>query len=126
MTRGGAPRWRRRLALVATGLALAAGAARGQSVAPLASPEPGADLEVYVMTMGQGDLLWERFGHNALGVRDPKTGTDIVYNWGTFSFQQPGFVARFLRGEMLYWMAPYDAAQTLVAYEQADRSVTVQ
>ena len=88
--------------------------------------EPGSELQVYLMTMGQGDLVWERFGHNALGIRDASTGTDIVYNWGTFSFEQEGFLPRFLRGEMLYWMAPYDAVQTVMAYEQMNRSVTVQ
>ena len=88
--------------------------------------EPGSELQVYIMTMGQGDLVWERFGHNALGIRDASTGTDIVYNWGTFSFEQEGFLPRFLRGEMLYWMAPYDAVQTVMAYEQMNRSVTVQ
>lgn len=100
------------------------------SAAPaLASPGdavPGSELEVYVMTMGQGDLVWERFGHNALGIRDRRAGTDVVYNWGTFSFAQEDFLARFLRGEMLYWMAPNDAAQTLVAYQSWNRSVTVQ
>lgn len=87
---------------------------------------PGSELEIYVMTMGQGDLLWERFGHNALGIRDRRAGTDIVYNWGTFSFEQEDFLPRFLRGEMLYWMAPNDAAGTLVAYQSWNRSVTVQ
>lgn len=87
---------------------------------------PGSELDIYVMTMGQGDLLWERFGHNAIGIRDRRTGTDVVYNWGMFSFDQPGFLPRFLRGEMLYWMAPFDAAQTLVAYQMANRSVTIQ
>lgn len=97
------------------------------AAADSASPMvPGSELEIYVMTMGQGDLLWERFGHNALGVRNLRTGTDVVYNWGTFSFEQPGFLPRFLRGEMLYWLAPNDAAQTLLAYRSWNRSVTVQ
>ena len=74
----------------------------------------------------QGDLLWERFGHNALGIRDTRTGTDLVFNWGMFSFEQPGFLPRFLRGEMRYWMAAFDATQMLLAYQQDNRSVTVQ
>ncbi|MFN8667873.1 MAG: DUF4105 domain-containing protein [Gemmatimonadaceae bacterium] len=121
--------------LLATSLALAPAAARGQppatpAVAPTAAQPveapPGSELEVYVMTMGQGDLLWERFGHNALGIRDTRTGTDLVFNWGMFSFEQPGFLPRFLRGEMRYWMAPFDATQMLLAYQQDNRSVTVQ
>ncbi len=98
----------------------------GPAAAPSDSMVPGSELEIYVMTMGQGDLLWERFGHNALGIRNLRTGSDVVYNWGTFSFEQPGFLPRFLRGEMLYWLAPNDAAQSLLAYESWNRSVTVQ
>ena len=127
-------RWRRLLLTVAslaagTLLPLAPSPAVAQGAGPSA-PDPlpprGSELDVYVMTMGQGDLLWERFGHNAIGIRDRSTGTDVVYNWGMFSFDQPGFLPRFLRGDMRYWMAPFDAVQTLLAYEQANRSVTVQ
>ncbi len=78
------------------------------------------------MTMGQGDLVWEKFGHNAVGVRDARAGTDVVYNWGMFSFDQPGFVPRLLAGEMMYWMAPFDASQTVNAYIGMNRSVTIQ
>ncbi|MEP7343705.1 MAG: DUF4105 domain-containing protein, partial [Gemmatimonadaceae bacterium] len=73
-----------------------------------------------------GDLVWEKFGHNAVGVRDARAGTDIVYNWGMFSFDQPGFVPRLLRGEMMYWMAPFDASQMAIAYIGMNRSVTIQ
>ncbi len=83
-------------------------------------------LSVYLMTMGQGDQVWEKFGHNAIGVRDARAGTDIVYNWGMFSFDQPGFIPRFLRGLMTYWMAPFDASQTLMFYIGANRTVTIQ
>ncbi|MBV6520219.1 MAG: hypothetical protein MNPFHGCM_00324 [Gemmatimonadaceae bacterium] len=93
---------------------------------PKPPPSPGSELTIYLMTMGQGDLVWEKFGHNAVGVRDERTGTDVVYNWGMFSFDQPGFLPRFLRGEMMYWMAAFDAAQTVVAYIGMNRSVTIQ
>lgn len=115
--------------VLALGMALVLGstAAQAQGSLPRSGGDvPGSQLEIYVMTMGQGDLLWERFGHNALGIRDHAAGTDIVYNWGTFSFEQEDFLPRFLRGEMRYWMAPYDAAGSLAAYESWNRSVTVQ
>ena len=134
---------RRRLARLVAIAALAAlggaGSAGGQDApappqrppahasSPLSTAQgPGSELEVYVMTMGQGDLLWERFGHNALGIRNLRTGSDVVYNWGTFSFEQEDFLPRFLRGEMLYWLAPNDAEQSLLAYRSWNRSVTVQ
>ncbi len=87
---------------------------------------PGSELTVYLMTMGQGDEVWERFGHNAIGIRNARTGSDVVYNWGLFSFDQPGFIGRFLQGDMQYWMGGYDAASTVAAYRAANRTVEVQ
>ncbi len=43
--------------------------------------EPGSNLTVYLLTIGWGDVVWERFGHNAIWIRDRTSGTDITYNW---------------------------------------------
>ena len=102
------------------------GAAHGSAQVPNASGPPGSELSVYLMTMGQGDMVWERYGHNAIGIRNSRTNTDIVFNWGLFSFEEPGFVSRFLRGEMMYWMGGQDAASTLVQYRETNRTVEVQ
>jgi hypothetical protein len=87
---------------------------------------PGSELTVYLMTMGQGDLIWERYGHNAIGIRNNRTGQDIVYNWGLFSFDEPGFLGKFLRGENMYWMGGQDAASTVDYYRSVNRTVEVQ
>jgi Domain of unknown function (DUF4105) len=86
----------------------------------------GDSLQVYLLTIGQGDEVWERFGHNAIGIRDLRAHTDIAYNWGLFDFQQPGFVAKFVRGDMLYWMAGNDAAADTAMYVARNRSITIQ
>lgn len=104
---------------------VAAGGAGAQVPGPGAAV-PGSELTIYVMTMGQGDQVWERYGHNAIGIRDASTGSDIVYNWGIFSFEEPGFLGRFLRGEMMYWMAGQDAAGTLANYQYFNRTVEIQ
>jgi hypothetical protein len=65
----------------------------------------GSQLTISVLTFGQGDAIWERFGHNALRIRDASTGSDLAYNWGTFDFEQPNFIGRFLTGNTLYWLA---------------------
>ena len=59
-------------------------------------PTPPGTIRVSVLTLGQGNEVFERFGHNALRVVDPVAGTDVAYNWGMFSFDQPGFIRRFL------------------------------
>jgi hypothetical protein len=91
-----------------------------------AGAPPGSELTVYLMTMGQGDEVWEKYGHNAIGIRNRLTNTDIVYNWGIFSFEEPGFIARFLRGDTMYWMAGFDAAASVAQYRMLNRTVEVQ
>lgn len=90
------------------------------------TPADSQALTVWLMTMGPGDAVWERFGHNAIRIRDARTGDDRVYNWGMFSLDQSGFILQFLRGRMRYWMASEDAALTVEAYRQRNRSVTIQ
>ncbi len=101
-------------------------AAIAQSPAASSGPSvPGAELTVYVMTMGPGDLVWERFGHNALWIHDGR-GTDIAYNYGLFDFMQENFILRFIQGEMLYWMEGVDADRTVEFYARSNRTVWVQ
>jgi hypothetical protein len=87
---------------------------------------PGEQLTVFLATFGQGDQVWEQFGHNAIWVRDAAAGTITSYNYGMFSFGEPGFITRFVRGRMLYWMDARDADQELAAYQQTNRSIWVQ
>ena len=92
---------------------------------------PGTNLQVYLMTMGAGADIYERFGHNAIWIRDTVGHTDIVYNYGMFSF--PGtvaglavFGARFAMGPQQYWLGYDDLDNTLLTYRNRKRDVTVQ
>jgi hypothetical protein len=87
---------------------------------------PGSGLAVYVMTMGPGAEIWERFGHIGIGVRDSSTGVDSLYDYGRFSFSDPGFLVHFLQGRMRYWMAGQEAGWYAEFYRRADRSVYIQ
>lgn len=80
----------------------------------------------YLVTIGPGDAVWERFGHNLLWIHDPAAGTDQGYNYGLFSFEQENFVLRFVRGHMEYWMGGGDVGRQLAAYRTQDRSIHVQ
>jgi len=111
---------------IAVSSLLVASATSSEAQATDTAGPPGSELSIYLMTMGQGDLVWERYGHNAIGIRDHRANTDIVYNWGLFSFEEPGFIGRFLRGETMYWMGGFDAAATLESYRRFNRTVEVQ
>jgi hypothetical protein len=94
---------------------------------PPASPaEPGSELTVSVITLGQGDQVWERYGHNALWIHDGARGTDWTYNWGVFDASSPLFIVRFVRGRMRYWLERVDVQHLLAFYRSSDRTITIQ
>jgi hypothetical protein len=96
-----------------------------QQTAPL--PRGPADqLTVYLMTMGPGRAVWERFGHNAIWIHDPVRGTDKAYNYGLFDLRQEKFIVRFLQGRMWYWMQGFPAQSYVELYRRANRSVWIQ
>lgn len=88
--------------------------------------DPGSELTVYLLTFGQGDAVWELFGHNAIWIKDRAKGTDITYNWGMFDFNQPNFLGRFMTGNTRYWLEGIDLESTLQAYTQRNRSILAQ
>lgn len=90
------------------------------------SPAPVQELSVFLLTMGPGDLVWEKFGHNAIWVRDPAAGTDLVYNYGVFDFDSPGYWGRFIKGDWIYQLAVHTVDETLAMYRYFDRTVIAQ
>jgi len=120
-------RWLRR-ALAGAVLAAVSVSARAQStaMAPLASTSATGRYLVSVLTFGPGDAIFERYGHNAIRVRDRVTGSDLAYNWGMFSFDDPGFLRRFLSGETRYWVAAFPSQPLIAAYQERDRATEEQ
>ena len=87
---------------------------------------PGANLEVALVTYGPGETYWERFGHDAIQVRDTVSGESVNFNYGVFDFDESGFLLNFARGRMHYLMdaAPSELDERF--YVQSGRSVTRQ
>ena len=101
-------------------------------VAPPANPQmdmlhqPAANLTVYLLTMGNGEQVWEMFGHTAITIRDNVSGRDTVFNWGVFDSHQPNFILHFLQGLNIYKMGGETMQQLLYQYRYFNRSVTAQ
>ncbi len=51
---------------------------------------------------GDPEVLYYSFGHTAFRVEDPKLGIDVIYNYGTFDFDQPNFYLNFTKGRLRY------------------------
>lgn len=90
---------------------------------PTTATAPDERYRVFLLTMDQGDEIWERFGHNAILIRDRLTGQDLAWNWGLFDFGAENFALRFIRGTMTFSMGPSELGPTLDAYARANRTV---
>ncbi|MGH8172564.1 MAG: DUF4105 domain-containing protein [Rhodanobacteraceae bacterium] len=105
--------------------------ANAQELAEPAPPVPNPESpipapQISLLTIGPGPIFWERFGHNAIVVRDPEAGTAIAYNYGIFDFEQGDFLLNFARGNMRYRIAADDLEDDLAMYREESRSITEQ
>jgi hypothetical protein len=85
----------------------------------------GRRLAAYLVTFGPGPAVWERFGHNALWIRDTVSGENYAWDYGRFAFGD-GFLAQFARGKLLYWMGKDDGLRVVNGYVRHERSVYLQ
>lgn len=96
--------------------------------APLQAAEstiPG-EPEVWLVTYGPGEIYWQRFGHNAIWVRDAQLGLDHTFNFGFFDFEQERFFLRFLFGRMRYFAAAQRAGDEFAQYVAENRGILAQ
>ncbi|GHN00709.1 hypothetical protein WSM22_21980 [Cytophagales bacterium WSM2-2] len=66
---------------------------------------------ISIITFGAGqEELYTAFGHSAIRLYDSLNGTDIIFNYGVFNFDQPHFYLNFARGYLYYMVDiyPYD------------------
>ena len=105
-------------------LALAAGIAHAQAVPPATTA--AAAPRIGVVTMGPGEIFWERFGHDAIVVEDPATGARTNYNFGFFDLEEAGFLGRFVQGRMQYMLVALPLEQDLAYYRDVGRGAAVQ
>jgi hypothetical protein len=86
--------------------------------------EPGEDLSIFVLTFGPGDHPFFKFGHNAILVQ-PKDDSGEVYNFGTFQFDSPGLIFKFLQGRFKYWLS-VGGTDEFAAYVHENRTIEAQ
>lgn len=96
--------------------------------APAESPFPDSRPlpSISLLTVGPGELFFERFGHNAIVVRDETTGEAVAYNYGIFDFDEGDFLANFARGHMRYRILGGDLADDLAMYRAERREIVEQ
>ncbi len=91
-----------------------------------ASSSAASPPRIAVMTMQPGEIFFERFGHDAIVVVDPRTGEATSYNFGFFDMDEPGFAGRFALGDMQYYLVALPLQQDLSYYREVGRGVKLQ
>lgn len=90
------------------------------------SSQVSHSTQVSLLTCDPGEALYSTFGHSAIRVFDPEQNLDVVYNYGTFDFNEPNFYIKFLRGKLLYKLSRYGYSSFLNEYHREQRGVREQ
>lgn len=91
-----------------------------------ARAQDSTHLRISLLTCTPGEPLYSTFGHSAIRVTDSTEGTDIVYNYGTFNFDEEGFYLKFMRGKLLYYVNPENFTDFAFGYRAEQRGITEQ
>ena len=59
-------------------------------------------VRISLLTCEPGSEIYALFGHSAIRYENPAKQEDWVFNYGMFSFKEPNFVMRFVKGETDY------------------------
>ena len=63
---------------------------------------PMDSVRISLLTCAPGPEIYALFGHSAIRYENPEKDQDWVFNYGMFSFKEPNFVMRFVKGETDY------------------------
>ncbi len=83
-------------------------------------------LRISLLTATPGEELYSTFGHSSLRVTDTVSKSDIVYNYGTFNFDEPNFYMKFVRGKLSFYLSTDNFENFKAEYQQENRGITEQ
>lgn len=83
-------------------------------------------LRFSLLTCSPGAELYSSFGHSALRLVNEENGSDIVFNYGTFDFDDPDFYSKFTRGKLLYFVSIDAFPDFMMEYQYFGRGVIEQ
>jgi hypothetical protein len=115
---------RRTIGLIA--LVLLLGVGTGPSPVQGQPVQLSEQSRVSLITILPGDPIYTFAGHSAFRVQDPALGLDRLYNYGTFSFNDPFFVPKFTYGDLRYFLSVTSYAPSLRVYKQQGRPIIEQ
>jgi len=83
-------------------------------------------VKISLLTCSPGEELYTSFGHTGIRIVDSIAHTDVVFNYGTFDFDQPNFYMKFIRGKLNYMISENSYDDFMEEYHETQRSVAEQ
>jgi len=83
-------------------------------------------LQISVLTCDAGEDIYTAWGHTAIRVIDSIQGSDYVFNYGTFDFETPFFISKFVKGSLEYFISANYYADFYAQYEYEKRNIKEQ
>ena len=80
-------------------------------------------VRISLLTCAPGSEIYALFGHSAIRYENPDQQEDWVFNYGMFSFKDPNFVMRFVKGETDYQLGVIPFAYFEAEYAMRGSSV---
>jgi hypothetical protein len=90
------------------------------------SQNDSCNLRISLLTCGPGEDLYSIWGHSAIRVKDESLNTDIIFNYGTFDFEDPDFYVKFVKGKLLYFSSVEKFSDFYLSYKMENRSIIEQ
>ncbi len=82
---------------------------------------------VSLVTIQPGSPIYSKWGHSAINIFDPANNLNVNFNFGTFEFDDPLFVPKFVQGELNYYLSANQFEAAARHYESNERrSIIVQ
>lgn len=85
-----------------------------------------ARLQISILTCDAGEDIYTAWGHTAIRVIDSVQGGDYVFNYGTFDFETPYFISKFVKGSLEYFMSVNYYADFYAQYQYEKRNIKEQ
>ena len=83
-------------------------------------------MQISILTCAAGEDIYTAWGHTAIRIIDSTNNTDLVYNFGTFDFSEPYFLAKFVKGSLEYFISANRYGDFLAEYQYYNRDVIEQ
>jgi hypothetical protein len=91
-----------------------------------AQEDSSCPIQISLLTCSPGEDLYSTWGHSALRIVDRSTNTDIIYNYGTFDFDDPAFYSKFTRGKLMYFVSVQRFENFMEEYQYYQRGIIEQ